>query len=516
MADAAPNEVNECPNTGNVDHIPNPEESDDDTQNTDLVDEMYLPDLNNTPLSRALMTGLDYRTEDEIMVECPKLKQYFGVDTFLVQRTSGRSRIYTHDEIKSFPISCSRTKFNPSLLEKALKGAENQRATPKDLPGEDWPWKIKTVLSRMELDKRLDAYVELVSRYARNSVSLEHAHMVCRGEDSGYLKVAKLELRARKIVSRIDEIVAVMMQDNAYRQQGHFQSYPTPKINPVYQMISGPTEADKIGKAAQQEAEENMSIAYPSGPQPPITTTDTTTTVQTAPPMAAMTTAVTDHLNHRRPSRSASPSFTMIGAVESCPSSTMNPLLIVNAGNDGNTNSFITPTLATSCQNCADNRNTVAFDNNIPNPYKRINMRLMEIANQESSENTAINCHECLIPERCRFTTDGEHQYQGTYTNQNRSFNNNNNRYYNRTWESHTDRTCNNCGRKGHIAKFCTKQKFWCQWCHTTTHDTAACRSKPRSSTPMESPSAGSYHPTQSPNQHNSSSHPLAIPTHIT
>ena len=104
---------------------------------------------------------------------------------------------------------------------------------------------------------------------------------------------------------------------------------------------------------------------------------------------------------------------------------------------------------------------------------------------------------------------------QSTYTNQNRSYTNNNNRYYNRTWESHTDRTCNNCGIKGHIAKYCTKQNFWCQWCHTATHDTAACRLKPRSSTPMESPSAGSYHPTQSPNQHNTSGHP-AVPMHIT
>ena len=98
------------------------------------------------------------------------------------------------------------------------------------------------------------------------------------------------------------------------------------------------------------------------------------------------------------------------------------------------------------------------------------------------------------------------------YTNQNRSYTNNNNRYYNHTWESYTDRTCNNCGIKGHIAKYCTKQNFWCQWCHTATHDTAACRSKPRSSTPMESPSAGSYHPTQPPN---TSGHPAA-PMHIT
>ena len=51
--------------------------------------EMYLPDLDNTPLSQALKNGLDWGLEDEVMVECPKLKQYFGVDTFLVQRISG-------------------------------------------------------------------------------------------------------------------------------------------------------------------------------------------------------------------------------------------------------------------------------------------------------------------------------------------------------------------------------------------------------------------------------------------
>ena len=103
------------------------------------MDKMYLPDLDNTPLSQALKSGLDYGMENEVMVECPKLIQYFGVDTFLVQRTSGRIGIYTNDEIESFPIQCSRMKFTPSLLEKALQGAKKQRATPKDLPGEDWP-----------------------------------------------------------------------------------------------------------------------------------------------------------------------------------------------------------------------------------------------------------------------------------------------------------------------------------------------------------------------------------------
>ena len=43
--------------------------------NTTAPTEMYLTDLDNTPLSQALKKGLDWGIEDEVMVECPKLKQ---------------------------------------------------------------------------------------------------------------------------------------------------------------------------------------------------------------------------------------------------------------------------------------------------------------------------------------------------------------------------------------------------------------------------------------------------------
>ena len=43
------------------------------------------------------------------------------------------------DDETGDPISCSKTKFPIPLLKKALEGAEKQRVTPKDLPGEDWP-----------------------------------------------------------------------------------------------------------------------------------------------------------------------------------------------------------------------------------------------------------------------------------------------------------------------------------------------------------------------------------------
>ena len=111
-----------------------PEEHQEDEtgkENTAAPTEMYLPDLDNTPLSQALKNGLDWGTEDEVMIECPKLKQYFGVDTFLIHKTSGRICLHTKNEDETFPISCSKTKFPIPLLEKALERAEQQRATPR-------------------------------------------------------------------------------------------------------------------------------------------------------------------------------------------------------------------------------------------------------------------------------------------------------------------------------------------------------------------------------------------------
>ena len=393
--------------------------------------EMYLPDLDNTPLSQALKNRLDWGMEDEVMVECPKLKQYFGVDTLLVQRTSGRVRLHTKDEDETFPISCSKTKFPIPLLKKALEGVEQQRATLKDLPEEDWPRKIKTILCRMELDSRLDAYAELVGRYARNSVSLEHVHMVSRGSTDGYYKVAKYEIRGRKISNRMDEILAIMMQDNAYREQAKIKTYPTPTTNPVNQLITSPVEADKIAEAAQREADNIMTIAFPSGPEPSLAKIDTVTTqtVQSVPPtapLASTVTRATDHLDHGRQLRPTSPAFMMNAISDNLLGTTTNPLLVVNTGQDGNTNSFITPTLVTNCQNCQGNGNTIAFENTIPETDKQINTRLVEIANQGPSlETMATSRPDCHIPDRHQYTNHGEHQYQSMYTNQNRSYNNN-------------------------------------------------------------------------------------------
>ena len=276
----------------------------------------------------------------------------------------------------------------------------------------------------------------------------------------------------------MDEILAIIMQDNAYREQAKFKTYPTPTTNPVNQLISSPVEADKIAKAAQKEADNIITISFPSGADPPLATIDTanTQTAKSAPPTAPSATTVTtetDRMDRRKQLRPTSPAFIMNAKPDNWPGPALNPLLVVNTGHDGNTNSFITPTLVTNHQNRQGSGNTFAFENIIPETDKQINTRLVEVANQGPSlETTATSHPDCHIPDRCQYTNYGEHQYQSTYTNQNRSYHKNYNQNYRQTWENHTDRTCNNCGTKGHIAKYCTKTSFLCQWCHTATHDT--------------------------------------------
>ena len=226
-----------------------------------------------------------------------------------------------------------------------------------------------------------------------------------------------------------------------------------------------------------------MAIAFPSGAKPLLATNDTTQTAHSVPPTASTATTVAtvaDHLDCRKQPRPASHSFMMNTILDNRQGPPANPHLLVNMGHDGNTNSFITQTLVTNRQIHQDNRNTVAFENNTPKAYKQINAMLAEIANQGPPLETMATSHlDRHIPDICQFTNHGEHQYQSMYTNQNRFYTNNYNQNYKCTWESHTYRTCNNCGTKGHIAKYCTKTSFWCQWCHTATHDTQASDQNP-------------------------------------
>ena len=104
----------------------------------------------------------------------------------------------------------------------------------------------------------------------------------------------------------MDEILAVIIQDNAFREQAHFQTYPTPSVNLINQIITSPAEADKIAAVAQKEADGIMAIAYSTGIQPPVAMADATVmhTTHSVPPTATpamMAIIAADCLDHGKP-----------------------------------------------------------------------------------------------------------------------------------------------------------------------------------------------------------------------
>ena len=76
--------------------------------------EMFLPDLDNTLLSKALKRGIPCRRDDLFLIECPKLKKYYMVTTLLVDKETGACQLYMAVEIKNFPLPCSEKKI-PSI-----------------------------------------------------------------------------------------------------------------------------------------------------------------------------------------------------------------------------------------------------------------------------------------------------------------------------------------------------------------------------------------------------------------
>ena len=133
-----------------------------------------------------------------------------------------------------------------------------------------------------------------------------------------------------------------------------------------------------------------MAIGFPSGPELPLATIDTVTTqtahsVPPTAPSASTVTTATDRLDHGRQPRPTSPAFMMNAIPDNRPGPTTNPLLVVNTGQNGNINSFITPTQLTNHQNHQGNGNTIAFESTIPETDKQINARLIEIANKGPS-----------------------------------------------------------------------------------------------------------------------------------
>ena len=340
-----------------------------DTQGRNRILEMYLPDLENTPLSEAVERGIQWQNNDEILVECPKLKNFYGADTLLVDKVSGACALFIGGEREDFALPCSLNKYPDTLLASILEADVKQWTMPKDLPGEIYTNIISEPISQRGLEGRLDAYAELCAMYAKNQIALQYAQLL--PEHEKHREISKYTIKGRKIGTRMDELIAVFITDNTLRKTGGMRGYPIPTINPINKDINTKEQALRYESEAYKEVQEIMEIAYPPdntataatqhsdrlGRSTPMKglTTNTVATMSISRPgrelpqrapspsftMNTLATTPLDHLCHETTGRAPSPAFGVPGE------DSQNPLT-VRTSNDGPNNPFVVPTLATS------------------------------------------------------------------------------------------------------------------------------------------------------------------------
>ena len=228
--------------------------------------EKYLPDLENTSLSEALKRAIQWENHDEVLVECPRLKQYYGVDTLLVDKASGMCRLYIGGETESFPLPCALTKYPDLLLAKVLEADARQHTVPRDIPGELYTNIITEPLEERGLTGRLDVFAELCAMYAKNQVALQFAHLL--PEDEKYQQICKYTIKGRRVSQRMDELIAVFTTDNALREAAGMKGYPLPTINLINKEINTREQAVRYKEESHNEVQEIIKIAYP--PEGPV------------------------------------------------------------------------------------------------------------------------------------------------------------------------------------------------------------------------------------------------------
>ena len=486
---------------------------------------LCLPDMKNTTLKEARKRAIQWGPNtDEYLVECPGIEKYYGDGTLLVDFTDSSCQLYMGGELENFTLQASENSFPLSLLEKILKSDAKQRITTADLPGTGLSTIINEPMTWDQLGCRTEIFAELMGMYAANQISLQHAQLLPR--ELSYREISKYETKSRRIETRMDELLAVFTQDNYLREAAGLRKYPLPKIIPINKEITSKFQAKKYSDEAHEEAKEIAKAAFIDVGEPFQATdniletaatnaTDRPSRHTTLLPPATRVDVMATATSHA--SRDPSPAFMLDTEASRAPLTvrTLEPT----------SGSFIVPTIVTNGRNCPDIRSTVTFENR-----PTVNQRLMELASS-TMVTTAYNREDCHNIES-QGTSTGRPIHSSTNNsdqhpkedqrNHNYYGKSNQNQLTTRTWDnSYTHCTCNSCGEKGHMQKNCTKSDLFCDFCYTKTHDTVACKSKPKTSTPLESPSAGNYHPAPSPRSHSTSIPPedpnkSVIPNHVT
>ena len=221
------------------------------------IPDLYVPDLNNTPLQRAIQNGMALNdTKTVYKIRCPKLKEHIRKDTLTVYLPEGRLEVPTEPPI-DFVANCASTPFDqPRLLIEAMQSLVQTHPMLTRLPGDDTPLVRDRYLTRQELTDSLSNYVDLCVSYAKSAVRHESAQL--EGDRDEILrKETHEETLMQRLSSNMDKLLAHMQRDIRFRKTNKKTQYPTPKINP---RIAPPASAQEILKMKEGLKDEGRNI----------------------------------------------------------------------------------------------------------------------------------------------------------------------------------------------------------------------------------------------------------------
>ena len=113
----------------------NSENENDQSRNIPLL---YIPDLANTVLSKAIKDGVQVgNTGTEYIIPTPLLKEVIGIDRLKVILPEGELETCS-DPPLDFITKCQPTPFNLQILRGALKDMRKDNPELQYLAGDDW------------------------------------------------------------------------------------------------------------------------------------------------------------------------------------------------------------------------------------------------------------------------------------------------------------------------------------------------------------------------------------------
>ena len=221
------------------------------------IRDLYVPDLDNTPLQRAIQNGMALNDAKTIYrIRCPRLKEFIGMDTLTVFLPEGRLEVPTEPPV-DFVANCAPTPFDqPRLLIEAMQSLIQTQPELTILPGDDIPLVRDRYLTRYELIERLSNYVDLCVLYGESVLRHESAQL--HGDRDEILrKEMHKDTLMQRISTNMDKLLAYMQRDIKFRKANKKIQYPVPRINP---RLTPPGSAQEICNMKDGLKDENKNI----------------------------------------------------------------------------------------------------------------------------------------------------------------------------------------------------------------------------------------------------------------